>query len=118
MPFLPFAATVGAMVGATGAGAATVGGLVIAGTAAAVAGVGVSISSSIAQSNAAEKQTQEQQDLLNQQAKAKTDAATTAQQAVTDRRRSILATGGETDITGGTATLGSGSGARKTILGA
>ena len=85
--------------------------------AAAVVGEVVSISSSIAQSNAAEEEAQAQKDLLAQQATAKTDAAATAQQAATDRRRSILATGGETDVTGGTATLGAGS-TKKTILGA
>ena len=117
MPFIPFAATVGAWMGATGATAATVGGITIVATAATVAGVGMSISSSMAQGKAAKEQAGDQQSILAQASTAEADSAAAAQKAITDRRRSILASGGQTDITGGTGLLQP-SGAKKTILGA
>jgi len=45
------------------------------------------------------------------------DAAATAKASLRDRRRSILATGGQTDLTQGTALLSSTSTQKRTLLG-
>ena len=114
-------AGVGTAVGAGGlglAGAEIVGAALIGATA---YGVASTIGSAQDQAKAAKEQSASQAAAMaafqDQQTGAKAQAEVSAQQAITDRRRSILASGGQTDVTGGSALLQPSTGTKKTILG-
>jgi hypothetical protein len=122
MPFLPFAATIGSMIGATGTAAAvaTAGGMAIAGTAAATAAVGTSLYGSSAQKTASKKAAdaaQQQNAAAVQSVKdAQGSASTTAQSTLADVTKRVRQSS-QTIFTSPLGIGGQASTAKKVLLG-
>ena len=111
---MPFLAPIGVALGFSGTAAAVAGTVA---TAAVVAGVGTSIAGAVGSASASKKM----QGAMNEPTPTLASAEATAQQALTERRRTILSSGGATDYTSGLygfgPSIGQSTVQKKTLLG-
>lgn len=91
--------------------------LIATATAAVAGGAAMAVESQTASKKATENAMRDQQALMAQEKADEANAATKAQDALTAQRRTLLASGGQTDVTGGTAGIMSGQVQAKTLLG-
>lgn len=121
MPFIPFAATVGAAIGATGSAAAiaTAGGMAIAGGVATAAAIGTTVANTQAQAKASKQAASQQQAQTNTSIadlnQAKDAASTVAQASLATKQR--LRAGSQTIFTSPLGISGQATTAKKTLLG-